>query len=152
MKAGQYAFRDRRARKGDFRSLWIQRINAACRQHGMSYSVFIAGLKGAGVDIDRKSLADLAVRDPEAFANYRLHAQESIQQHGGRYLVRGAQPEMLGGEREPRMLIIVEFPSLEQARTWYRSAEYAAALQFRDKALSRILTLVDGVPASPGTP
>jgi len=68
MKAGQYAFRDRRARKGDFRSLWIQRINAACRQHGMSYSVFIAGLKGAGVDIDRKSLADLAVREPEAFA------------------------------------------------------------------------------------
>jgi large subunit ribosomal protein L20 len=68
MKAGQYAFRDRRARKGDFRALWIQRINAACRQHGMSYSVFIAGLKAAAVDVDRKSLADLAVADPEAFS------------------------------------------------------------------------------------
>jgi len=67
MRSGQYAFRDRRARKGEFRRLWIQRINAACRQHGMSYSVFIAGLKGAGVDVDRKALADLAVTDPEAF-------------------------------------------------------------------------------------
>ena len=77
MKAGQYAFRDRRARKGDFRSLWIQRINAACRQHGMSYSVFIAGLKGAGVDVDRKSLADLAVREPEAFAALVRVAREA---------------------------------------------------------------------------
>ena len=68
MHSLQYAYRDRRARKGEFRRLWITRINAACRQHGMSYSVFIAGLKNAGVDVDRKMLADLAVRDPEAFA------------------------------------------------------------------------------------
>jgi len=68
MHSLQYAYRDRRARKGEFRRLWITRINAACRQHGMSYSVFIAGLKEAGVDVDRKVLADLAVRDPEAFA------------------------------------------------------------------------------------
>ena len=68
MKAGQYAFRDRRARKGDFRSLWIQRINAACRQEGTSYSRFIAGLKAAGIEVDRKVLADLAVTDPAAFA------------------------------------------------------------------------------------
>src|SRR3954465_16015767 len=66
MKAGQYAFRDRRARKGDFRSLWTQGINLARRQHGMSYSVFIAGLKGAGVDIDRKRREDLSVRVAEA--------------------------------------------------------------------------------------
>ncbi len=62
-----YAYRDRRARKGDFRQLWIQRINAAARQHGMSYSRFIAGLKAAGIEVDRKILADLAVSDPAAF-------------------------------------------------------------------------------------
>jgi large subunit ribosomal protein L20 len=64
----QYAFRDRRARKGDFRQLWIQRINAATREHGMSYSRFISGLRQAEVEIDRKVLADLAVRDKAAFA------------------------------------------------------------------------------------
>jgi len=68
MHSGNYAFRDRRARKGQFRRLWIQRINAACRQRGTSYSVFIAGLKTAGVEVDRKVLADLAVAEPEAFA------------------------------------------------------------------------------------
>jgi large subunit ribosomal protein L20 len=62
-----YAYRDRRARKGDFRQLWIQRINAGARQHGMSYSRFVAGLKTAGVELDRKVLADLAVADPAAF-------------------------------------------------------------------------------------
>ena len=67
MHAGRYAYRDRRARKGDFRSLWIQRINAACRQEGVSYSRFIAGLKAAGIEVDRKVLADLAVTDPAAF-------------------------------------------------------------------------------------
>ena len=64
----QYAYRDRRARKGDFRQLWIQRINAAARQNGLSYSRFIAGLRRAGVDVDRKILADLAVSDPAAFS------------------------------------------------------------------------------------
>ncbi len=68
MHSLQYAYRDRRARKGDFRSLWIQRINAATREHGLSYSRFIAGLKAADVDVDRKVLADLAVRDSTAFA------------------------------------------------------------------------------------
>ena len=68
MHSGNYAFRDRRARKGQCRRLWIQRINAACRQHGTSYSVFIAGLKRAGVEVDRKVLADLAVAEPTAFA------------------------------------------------------------------------------------
>jgi large subunit ribosomal protein L20 len=68
MHSLQYAYRDRRARKGDFRQLWIQRINAAAREHGMSYSRFIAGLKEADVDVDRKILADLAVRDSDAFA------------------------------------------------------------------------------------
>ena len=68
MKALAYAYRDRRARKGDMRRLWIQRINAAARQHGMSYSVFMAALKERGVTLNRKVLADLAVRDPAAFA------------------------------------------------------------------------------------
>ena len=68
MHAGQYAFRDRRARKGEMRKLWIQRINAAARLHGMSYIRFISGLKAAEVDIDRKMLADLAVRDDAAFS------------------------------------------------------------------------------------
>ncbi len=67
LHAGNYAFRDRRARKGEFRSLWIQRINAGARTHGMSYSRLIAGLKDAGVEVDRKVLADLAVTDDAAF-------------------------------------------------------------------------------------
>jgi large subunit ribosomal protein L20 len=64
----QYAYRDRRARKGDFRQLWIQRINAAARLNGMTYNRFIQGLKAAGVEVDRKVLADLAVTDEAAFA------------------------------------------------------------------------------------
>lgn len=67
MKSGQYAFRDRRAKKGEFRRLWIQRINAACRLNDMSYSRFIAGLNAAEIEVDRKILADLAVTDAEAF-------------------------------------------------------------------------------------
>lgn len=67
MKAGQYAYRDRRTRKRVFRQLWIARINAASRELGITYSKFMAGLKKAQIDIDRKVLADLAVKDPEAF-------------------------------------------------------------------------------------
>ena len=65
--AGVYAFRDRRARKGEMRKLWIQRINAATREHGVSYSRFIAGLTAAGIEVDRRLLADLAVNDSAAF-------------------------------------------------------------------------------------
>ncbi len=77
MHSLQYAYRDRRARKGDFRQLWIQRINAASRQHGMSYSRFVAGLRAAGVEVDRKILADLAVSDDAAFAALVKVAQEA---------------------------------------------------------------------------
>lgn len=66
-KAQQYAYRDRKQRKRNFRALWIQRINAASREHGLTYGRFINGLKLAGVEVDRKVLADLAVREPEAF-------------------------------------------------------------------------------------
>jgi large subunit ribosomal protein L20 len=68
MRSGQYAYRDRRVRKRQFRRLWVQRINAATREHGMPYGQFIDGLTRAGVEVNRKMLADLAVRDPEAFA------------------------------------------------------------------------------------
>ncbi len=66
-KAGQYAYRDRRVRKRNFRALWIQRINAATREHGLTYGRFIHGLTRAGIEVDRKVLADLAVREPGAF-------------------------------------------------------------------------------------
>ena len=69
MHAAQDAYRDRRARKGEFRRLWITRINAAARQHGTTYSQLIAGLRAADIEIDRKMLADLAVNDPDAFAH-----------------------------------------------------------------------------------
>lgn len=68
-KALQYAYRDRRNRKRDFRGLWIQRINAAARQHGMVYSTFIGGMKKAGIEVDRKMLAEIAVSNPESFAH-----------------------------------------------------------------------------------
>lgn len=68
MKAGQYAYRDRRTRKRVFRTLWIARINAAVREQGLTYSAFVAGLKKAAIDIDRKVLADMAVMDKPAFA------------------------------------------------------------------------------------
>jgi large subunit ribosomal protein L20 len=77
MHSLQYAFRDRRARKGEFRRLWIVRINAACREYDISYSRFIAGLKAAQVDVDRKVLADLAVRDAGAFAKLVTTAREA---------------------------------------------------------------------------
>ncbi len=68
-KALRYAYRDRRNKKRDFRALWIQRINAAVREHGLIYSRFIAGLKTAKIDLDRKILSDLAIREPETFAS-----------------------------------------------------------------------------------
>jgi large subunit ribosomal protein L20 len=69
MKAGQYAYRDRRTRKRVFRALWIARINAGARSHGVTYSRFIAGLKKASIELDRKVLADMAVNDPAAFGS-----------------------------------------------------------------------------------
>lgn len=77
-RALQYAYRDRRTKKRDFRALWIQRINAAVREHGMTYSRFINGLVKAGIDIDRKVLADLAVREPVAFKAVVTQAQAAL--------------------------------------------------------------------------
>jgi large subunit ribosomal protein L20 len=78
MHSLRYAYRDRRARKGEFRRLWIVRINAACRENDISYSRFIAGLKAAEVDVDRKVLADLAVREPATFGALVSTAREAL--------------------------------------------------------------------------
>jgi large subunit ribosomal protein L20 len=77
-KSLQYAYRDRRARKRNFRALWIQRINAAAREHGLTYGRFINGLKLAGVDVDRKVLADLAVKEPGAFGKLAEAARTAL--------------------------------------------------------------------------
>ena len=77
MKADSYAYRDRRNRKRDFRRLWITRINAAARQNGMSYSQFIHGLGQAGIELDRKMLADIAVRDADTFRRFAERAREA---------------------------------------------------------------------------
>ena len=76
LKAGQYAYRDRKVRKRTFRSLWIIRINAAVREHGLSYSVFMNGLKKANIDLDRRVLANMAVEDKEGFASLVLKVKD----------------------------------------------------------------------------
>lgn len=77
-----YAYRDRRARKGDFRRLWIQRINAAARQHDLTYNRFMQGLRVAGVDVDRKMLAELAVNDADAFGELAEVARQALPERG----------------------------------------------------------------------
>ena len=78
MKAGQYAYRDRRAKKGDIRRLWIVRINAQCRVNEISYSQFIAGLKKAEIEVDRKILSELAVNDQQTFATLCQSAKDAL--------------------------------------------------------------------------
>jgi large subunit ribosomal protein L20 len=78
IKAGQYAYRDRRQKKRQFRNLWIIRINAGAREHGLSYSRFISGLKKAGVEVDRKVLADLAMHEPASFAVLAQQAKAAL--------------------------------------------------------------------------
>lgn len=78
MKAGQYAFRDRRQKKRDFRQLWIVRISAACRNNGIKYAQFVHGLKSAGIQIDRKVLSDLAITDPRSFTALVERAKAAV--------------------------------------------------------------------------
>jgi uncharacterized protein (DUF1330 family) len=92
-------------------------------------------------------ISDVTIRNAAAIETYRERAAASIAQHGGRYIVRGGGIEVLEGEWRPRAIIIAEFPDVERARTWYRSAEYASALDVRDQALSRNLILVEGIAA-----
>ena len=82
-KGLQYAYRDRRNRKRSFRSLWIQRINAGAREHGLTYSQFMNGIKRAGIEIDRKVLSDIAVREPAAFQALAEKAQTALAEAGG---------------------------------------------------------------------
>lgn len=77
-KAGQYAYRDRRAKKREFRKLWIQRINAAARLHDMTYSTFMNGVKLAGIELDRKSLSEIAIHDEKGFAAIAKQAQDAL--------------------------------------------------------------------------
>src|SRR3954471_25089630 len=105
MHSLQYAYRDRRARKGEFRKLWIARINAACRINGISYSRFINGLNVAGVEVDRKVLADLAVTDSAAFAALVKVAHEALAAAWSHAGDRAARPRQPAGEtaRAPRV-------------------------------------------------
>ncbi len=90
-------------------------------------------------------ISDVTVSDAETFQIYRTRAAASIAHYGGHYLVRGGSIEKLEGDWSPQAIVIVEFPDIERARAWYRSSEYAHALEVRDQALSRNLILVDGV-------
>jgi large subunit ribosomal protein L20 len=97
MHSLQYAYRDRRARKGDFRRLWIQRINAAARLNGISYSRLIAGLRHADIVVDRKVLADLAVTDPDAFTQLVKLAAAALPE-GPAAVTAGGEPVAVGAE------------------------------------------------------
>jgi large subunit ribosomal protein L20 len=90
-KAMQYAYRDRRAKKRDFRALWIQRVNAAARENGMTYGQFIHGMKLAGIELDRKVLADIAVHDSAAFASFVQQAGAALKSTGS--APAGSAPE-----------------------------------------------------------
>jgi uncharacterized protein (DUF1330 family) len=103
--------------------------------------------RGGDKAVSAYIISDVSVKDQEAFQHYRTRAAESIRRYGGRYLARGGAIEKLEGGWIPDTIIVVEFPSAKRAREWYRSPEYAAALAFRDEALTRNLILVDGVAA-----
>jgi uncharacterized protein (DUF1330 family) len=89
-------------------------------------------------------VSDVTTKNAAAIEIYRTRASASIAKHGGRYLVRRGTVDVLEGEWQPRQLIIVEFPDMERARAWYRSPEYALALEVRDEAFTRNLILVNG--------
>lgn len=96
-------------------------------------------------------VSELEVRDHELMESYRSLAARSIAQYGGRYLARGGTAELIEGSPPPRMIVIVEFPSMAAATEWYASPAYAEALKFRKDALDRRLLLVEGVPPVSGT-
>jgi uncharacterized protein (DUF1330 family) len=90
-------------------------------------------------------ISEVEARDREAMVKYRALAQASIAQYGGRYIVRGGAAEVIEGAPAPKMIVIVEFPTMERAKEWYRSPEYAEALRVRQTALDRRLIFVEGV-------
>jgi uncharacterized protein (DUF1330 family) len=97
-------------------------------------------------------VSDVTVRNAEAFETYRSRAAKAIAKYGGRYLVRGGEVQSLEGVWNPRNIVIVEFQSMQQARAWYQSPEYASALEVRDIALERNLIFVDGYQSAASTP
>ena len=108
MHSGQYAFRDRKQKKRDFRKLWITRINAACRENEISYSRFIEGLTKAGVDINRKMLSEIAINDPKAFSELVKTAKEGLEGKVKREdktvkneIVKGTKKEVKEEKKEP---------------------------------------------------
>ena len=120
MHSLQYAYRDRRARKGDFRRLWIQRINAACRLNGISYSRFVAGLRLAGIEVDRKVLADLAVTDEAAFRALAQTAEKALDRRRA-----GVQPGLIGSvdgrsDRQPTPQLAATAAPLEAPQCAFR--------------------------------
>ena len=93
-------------------------------------------------------ISEVEILDDRLIETYRAMAKATIEQYGGRYVVRGGDVELVEGERNPtRRFVIVEFPSMERARGWYRSPEYAQALKVRATALTRTLVFVEGIPA-----
>lgn len=92
-------------------------------------------------------IADTEIVDPMLGARYRDLAQKSIEQYGGRYIVRGGAVDPVEGGWQPKLFVVVEFPSMDRARQWYRSPEYAEALELRQTALQRRLIFVEGVEA-----
>jgi uncharacterized protein (DUF1330 family) len=93
-------------------------------------------------------ISEVEIRDERSGNEYRTRAAASIEQYGGRYLVRGAAPDVVEGEGTSRRIVIVEFPSMQRLREWYASPAYAEALKFRATALERRLLFVEGVPPS----
>ena len=91
-------------------------------------------------------ISEVEGRDATALEQYRTLAASSIAQYGGRYLVRGGAVELIEGDPPPKMIIVVEFPSMDRLREWYASPEYAQALKVRETALERRLIFVEGVP------
>lgn len=113
-----------------------------CRQYRRRETAFCVWI---GKTMSAYIISDVTAKDADAFQTYRSRAAASIARYGGRYLVRGGPIEQLEGNWAPRAIIVVEFPDIERARTWYRSPEYAFALEVRDRALSRNLILLDGI-------
>lgn len=90
-------------------------------------------------------ISEVKIVDEENALRYRQYAYESIEKFGGKYIVRGAKPEFPEGKSDDFVVVIIEFPSIEIARNWYESPQYAKALKYRDQALNRHLMIVDGV-------
>jgi uncharacterized protein (DUF1330 family) len=110
----------------------------------MSILFFLVSEKGVFI-MPAYVISEVELQDENAAKSYMKFAEASIAEYDGRYLVRGATAEVIEGKPTKRKIVIVEFPSMERARKWYTSPAYAKALQFREKALDRQLTFVDGV-------